>query len=119
MADSIKRYSKARRVTLAPGDLADLDRLAGYTGTIQGTPLDTAIDDQRSRLWAAQSIVDMVIGSLQNHFDEAWPADIPDFPRALREASRVIGEVAGDLEAGVLEDRALEIARAEEIDNGK
>jgi hypothetical protein len=101
-----------------PGSTEDLHRLLRYTGTIQGTPLDTAIDDQRSLLWTAQSIIDMVIGALQTHFDEAWPANVPDFPRALREVSRVVGGVANNLESGVLEDRALEIARAGEVDHG-
>jgi hypothetical protein len=44
--------------------------------------------------------------------DEASrPASVPNYPLALRRVALVIEEVTGNLEAGVLEDLALEIAR--------
>lgn len=101
-----------------PGSLEDLDRLSGYTGSIQGTHLDTAIDEQRTALWFAQSVIDLAVGSLENEFGVDWPAKLPDFPRALREVSRIISSVTGSLETAVLEDRALEIARAAEASHG-
>ena len=103
-----------------PGSLEDLNRLLGYTGTIQGTPLDTALDEQREALWLARSIVDTVAPALVRLFgdDGDWCAKFPEFPRVLREASRIIGNAANDLESGVLEDRALAIARAAEVSHG-
>jgi hypothetical protein len=102
------------------GGVEDLDRLSDYTGSIQGTPLDTAIDEQREALWLAQSIVDAVASSLMRVFgdDGDWCAKFPDFPRVLREVSRIIGNAANDLESGILEDRALAIARAAEVAHG-
>ena len=89
----------------------ELDQLTGYSGSIQGTPLDSALDEQREALWGAQAIIDMAAAALERHFGTDWPCDVPHYSMALRNASETIDQVAGALEAGVLEDRALAIAR--------
>jgi hypothetical protein len=80
---------------------------------IAGTPLEIALDDQRTQLFLAHAMVDTVSSALEQEFGEDWPAKYPEFPRVLREVSRIINDVAGNLEAGPLEDRAHAIARAE------
>lgn len=93
-----------------------LDQLLGYAGTIQGTPLDDALDEQREALWLAQSMVDTVAAALIRVFgdDGDWKEMYPDFPRLLDQTSLVIANAATNLEAGYLEDRALAIARVAE-----
>jgi len=100
-----------------PGSLKDPHRLLKYIATIQDSPFDTALDEQREALWLAQSIVDTVAPALIKVFgdDGDWCAKYPEFPRVLAEASRLIAKVADDLESGILEDRALAIARAAEM----
>lgn len=92
---------------------AELDKLTGYKGSIQGTSLERALDEQRTGLFLAGAMVDTVRSTLEQEFGHDWPAKYPEFPRVLREVSRIIDDTAGNLEAGVLEDRALEMARAE------
>lgn len=100
-----------------PGSVEDLDRLSGYTGSIQGTPLDTALDEQREALWLAQSLIDTLAPALIRVFgdDGDWQAKFPEFPRVLRESSRIIRNAADNLKSGILEDRALAIARARKM----
>ena len=101
------------------GDTAEqLDKLMGYRGSIEGTPLAKALDEQRMVLWEAQAIVDMTAGALDSKFgDECnWPDNLPNFPMALRRVSRIIDEVTNSLEDGNLEDRGLAIAREAEDD---
>lgn len=91
---------------------AQADQLGGYEGSIQGTTVERALDEQREALWLAQSIVDSIAGSLNNMFGKDWPAKFPDWPRALRGVSRMVDTATGAMEAGVLEDRAVELAGA-------
>ena len=90
--------------------LEELGALLGYSGSIQGTPLDDALDEQRGSLWQAAAIVEMVCGSMSEHFGD-WPNDGPDFKNALVVAKRIIDDATSGLEGGVLEDRGLAIAR--------
>lgn len=90
--------------------LGELNRLKGYSGSIQGTSLDTALDEQRFRCWEVASIIETVAISLKALYGEA-----DDGWRALGVAARMVKEVADDLESGMLEDRALEIARKPEL----
>jgi hypothetical protein len=112
----LEEVGKLIRGEPASGSSADLDKLSGYSGSIQGTPLETALDEQREALWLARSIVDTTTGSLEREFGKDWPAKLPEFPRALREVSRLVNTIAGNLESAVLEDRALEIGRAVEVE---
>jgi hypothetical protein len=57
-----------------------------------------------------QAIVDVTAEALNRHFGD-WPAGVPNFPKALEQTSRMIDVVTDALDAGTLEDRALEIAR--------
>lgn len=93
---------------------AELTKLMGYSGSIQCTPLDTALDELRVALFEANSIIECVAHAIEREFGQDCPADRPEFPRALRTASRMLDSVAGGLEAGTLEDRGLAIARASE-----
>jgi hypothetical protein len=97
----------------------EIDRLTGYKGTIQGGSTECALDEQREALWLAQSIVDSVAGALENHFSSDWPRALPDWPRALRGVSQMIYAATGAIEAGVLEDRGLALARAESAAEAK
>jgi len=93
---------------------SELDKLMGYQGSIQGTPVDEAIEEQRMALWQAQAIVDLAIGALEQQFapNGGWPSSFANFPMALRQVSATIEDVTSALEGGTLEDRGLEIARA-------
>jgi hypothetical protein len=105
--------------SVASGD--DLTKLMGYAGSIQCTPLDTALEELRMALFEANSIIDSVAHAIEREFGQDCPAGRPEFPRALRTASRMIDHVAGALDAGTLEDRGLEIARAnadKEVEHG-
>jgi hypothetical protein len=94
---------------------AELTRLSGYDGSIQGTPLEKALDERRIEIWEAQSIIESVAHAIEREFGQDWPAGRPNFPLALRAAGRILEKASGDLEAGTLEDRGLEIARAAEV----
>jgi hypothetical protein len=92
----------------------DLDNLSGYRGSIQGTALDEALDEHRFALWDAVAVIDSVRLALSQHFGRDWRAGVPNFERVLFMASRAVKDSADNLEAGTLEDRALEIARAKQ-----
>jgi hypothetical protein len=53
---------------VGPGTNEDLDSLLGYRGSIQFTPLDTALDEQRKVLWGAQAVIDLAAAALEQHF---------------------------------------------------
>jgi hypothetical protein len=89
----------------------ELSKLTGYDGSIQGTPLESALDEHRTALFEAQSIVASVAHAIEREFGQDTPAGCPEFPRALRIVSRMLDDVAGGLEAGTLEDRGIAIAR--------
>jgi len=83
---------------------SDLDRLTGYSGSIQGTPLDEALDEQRVVLIGAQGILKHALELIG---DCSAYGSI-----AIRGALKSIEAVTAALDAGTLEDRALAIARA-------
>jgi hypothetical protein len=118
MSKSILPKSRKSAAPIKPGSLEDLNRLLGYAGSIQGSALDGALDEQRRKLWEATAVIESVAGALLQHFRGSWPADVPEFNRALSMAARTVYAAAGDLEAGILEDRALAIARAKELAHG-
>jgi len=131
MAKSAKKNSRARErqspkeqihvpaKTIFESDAqrapSDLDKLMGYQGTIQGTPLDEALEEQRMALWEAQAIVDLAVVALEQQLapDGGWPSRFANFPMALRQVSATMEEIATNLEGGTLEDRGLEIAGAD------
>ena len=108
------------QATLRVQHVDELTKLSGYDGSIQGTPLQTALDERRVEIWEAQAIIESVAHALEREFGQDWPAGRPNFPMALRAASRILEKTSGDLDAGTLEDRGLEIARAarEEVGHG-
>jgi hypothetical protein len=87
-----------------------LAKLSGYRGSIQGTPLDAALDKQRFAVWEAQAIIDCATTSMREHFGE-WPESLANWALALKRASKVLEDAAMSLDAGVLEDRGLAMAR--------
>lgn len=91
-----------------------LDQLSGYKGSIQGTPLEAALDEQRNILCAAHAMIFTTAHALEREFGSDWPVIYPNFPSVLRQAAELVDQVSGDLEAGVIEDRGLAIARADE-----
>lgn len=111
MTTKSTRAAEARSVPPTSGD--DLDRLLGYIGSIKGTPLEDALDEQRRELGDAQAIVEMCLGALKERFGD-WPADQPQYNRALGRVVKILGDAADALEASTLEDRALAIAREKE-----
>jgi hypothetical protein len=92
----------------------ELTKLMGYDGSIQCTPIETALDERRQEIWEAQSIITCVAHALEREFGTDWPVDRPNYPMALRTANRILEKASGDLEAGTLEDRGIEIAGAAE-----
>jgi hypothetical protein len=114
------------KLTIVGGDppstdpVSELTKLMGYDGSIQGTPLESALDEHRTSLFEAASIIESVAHAIEREFGQDCPVARPEFPRALRVASRMLDSVAGGLEAGTLEDRGLAIARenAKEVANG-
>ena len=111
----------ARKLTAVPATRAkgltveDLDKLCGYSGSIQGTPLEDALDEQRESLWDAKALLETLSLALVQHFgmEGAWPASVPEYQRVLDRARNIVNDISASLEAAVLEDRALAIARAE------
>ncbi len=75
------------------------------TGTIEGTPLATALDEQGDQLFLAGGMIDTVRSALEQEIGEDWPSKYPNLPIVLREVSRILNDAAGNLEAAVLEDR--------------
>lgn len=98
-----------RRPTASSAE--ELTKLMGYDGSIQCTPLETALDEQRTALRRAHANVQIVIDWIgREHGGHC--------PMALRRAARIIKKASEALEAGVLEDRGIAIARervAEEV----
>jgi hypothetical protein len=95
---------------------AERDHLLGYSGSIGGTPVEEALEEQRNALFGAQAIIKMAAAALQHHFGGDWPAGVPMFSLALENVAKTLDDVAGALEAYSLEERALEIASAKSAD---
>jgi len=93
----------------APGSLADLNHLTGYDGSIQGTPLEEAIDEQRSTIHEAQAII-ACANEYITHIGQGGHEWCPHL--ALDAVSKMLDRMREALEAGNFEDRALAIARA-------
>jgi hypothetical protein len=70
-----------------------------------------ALNEQRETLWAAEAVIESVASALQQHFGSDWPAGVPDFARALRQAAALIEAATGALEFDSIEHRAVGIAR--------
>lgn len=97
-------------------DPNDLDRLSGYSGSLQGTVIDETLDEQRSVLWEAQAILELSAKALEGEFGRDWPSNTPNYAMVLRRAAATIDQATGALECGVLEDRGLAIARKRRVD---
>lgn len=95
-----------------------LTKLLKYQGSIQDTPLEEALDENRQILWDVAAIIDCAIGAIERHFSTDWPAAMPEFPRALRLARETLETVSGRLEADQLENRAIALARARGTSTG-
>jgi hypothetical protein len=85
----------------------DLDELTGYSGSIQGTPLDTALDQQRERIWAAVALLRTTAQALQLQFNvnASWPVDIPEYHLGLNAVADMLNDLTDFLDAGVLDRR--------------
>ena len=101
-----------RKIAPPAPSAQSIDELKGYTGSIQGRPIEEALDEHRLALWEAKAILETVSAALEKQFGESWPAGIIQFPLALQRVCRVIDDTTDGLEASVLEERALSIARS-------
>ena len=111
--ETIKRRAGRARDKLSTdngaGSLTELDRLSGYGGSIQGTPLDEALEEQRTAIHTAQAVIvcaNEYISHLTQGGADEWCPQL-----ALDAAKKMLDEVWEALDAGNLEDRALAIAR--------
>lgn len=100
-------------VTKFPTATADTARR--YKGSIQGTALEEALDEQREAAWEIEAVLRMAAIAINEEIDSA-ELDAPNYFLALRRAADRARKLADDLEGSVLEDRAIEIARAREAD---
>ena len=85
------------------------DNVTPIRPSIEGEPLEEAIDEQCMALFDVQAIIDLAAVALQELSDE--PGN-PHYSNALRRVSKSIGAIVEALEAGPLEERALAIAQA-------
>jgi hypothetical protein len=82
-------------------------RSPAYSGSIQGTALEYALDEVHQRLYDLQGIIDVTCKAfdLEDSEDEQ-----PSYYRALRAASTCVDNIVTALQADALEERAQEIA---------
>ena len=80
----------------------------GFKVAISGTALEAAIDEQRNVGWEVEAVLRMASLALERVSDQYGE---PNYMIALARAADRLYEMAGNLEAGPLEDRAAEIAR--------
>ena len=85
--------------------------LLGDIGKVSDGPIEQVLEEQRRALWGAVAIVESIAEALEQRFSRDWPADVPQYPLALRSAAAAINGVTENLEAEVVEERALELAR--------
>ena len=85
--------------------------LLGDIGKVSDGPIEQVLEEQRRALWGAVAIVESIAEALEQRFGRDWPADVPQYPLALRSAAAAINGVTENLEAEVVEERALELAR--------
>lgn len=85
--------------------LADEDE-APHTRPVQLTAwqMDDALDAEKLKLYTAEAIVGSIIDALRTRFGSDWPRDVPDYPRALRQATAMIRDAYENLEAATLEN---------------
>lgn len=76
--------------------------------------IDRALDEQNQRLFSAQAIIESVAEALHQRFGGDWPRDIPEYPRALRNASAMIQEAYANLEMMCLDQRAQQLQEQDE-----
>lgn len=100
-------------VTKFPTATADTARR--YKGSIQGTALEAALDEQREAAWEIEAVLRMAAIAINEEIDSA-ELDAPNYFLALRRAADRARKLADDLEGSVLEDRAIEIAQAREAE---
>jgi hypothetical protein len=89
----------------------ELEKLLGYQGSIQCTPLQTALDEQQAALYEAQAVIEVAATALNMKLVELGVPEEWRPQLALDAAAKMIGNVAEAIEAGRLEDRAIAIAR--------
>jgi hypothetical protein len=100
---------------LVPGSAEDLDRLMGYQGSIAGTPVDEALDEQRDLIHQAQAVISCANEYISYLEDEDnWRPQ-----RALDAAFTMLDGVQKTLDASNLEDRGLAIARAKSTESAE
>lgn len=90
-------------------------RSTDFNGTIQGTALEAALDEQREAAWEIEAVLRMAAIAINEAIDSA-ELDAPNYFLALRRAADRARKLADDLEGSVLEHRAIEIAQAREAD---
>jgi hypothetical protein len=90
-----------------------IDALVNDKGSIEGTALDEALDEQRMTLFGAQAVLDIASHSLDILEDELeLKPPMARYSLALRNVSKSIEDVVTGLDSPVLQRRMLEIERA-------
>jgi hypothetical protein len=72
--------------------------------------LEQAIDEQRSKIFNAQAMIEATAIALNHSLPDTGPC----FDRVLNVAAQLLGDIAGDLEGVTLESRAAEMERQNE-----
>lgn len=83
----------------------------GYTGSIRGTALAEAIEENCQDILSASAILGVVAEAIDSY------RSMSGYPRALAYVAEILDKVAGNLlNTQALEDRAIEIAQAREAE---
>jgi hypothetical protein len=89
-------------------DRADL---LGYSGSIVKSAIEPALAEQVTELWGVQAILESMRDSLKEREEEGELAlDAPTYWIGVDLLARTVKKIAEDLEAPVLEERAVEMA---------
>lgn len=98
--------SKVTKLKPRDGSTARTD----YSRTIQGTSLESAIEEQRAVAWEVEAVLRLAAESL---WEVSSRLDGVGYTQALQAAADRLHTLGDALEAGPLEDRATAIAQRE------
>jgi Ribosomal protein L7/L12 C-terminal domain len=118
-ADAIAKQLQAvgaEAIVISNGrSLEELDAdVLGYSGSIAGTPVDQALDEQRDQLFEARAVVMVTAQALHvlhQQLDHRGVEQLTSAQLALDSAEKTMERIAEALDAGNLEGRGLAIAR--------
>lgn len=83
--------------------------------TLSAMDMDRALSEQSSKLFTAEALVETVIEALYQRYGRDWQIGVPDYPRVLRQAARLINDAYCNLEVTTLENNfAAALAKANE-----